>query len=143
MTITLVIPGKPIGKQRARVVRTRQGKVMSFTPGKTRNQEATIRAIFADKYPGFEPLEGPVEMEVLVLFAIPKSASKKRATEMRCQRELPTKKPDASNVAKLAEDALNGIAYQDDSQIVYLVVLKQYSNIPHMEIKVRPFGEEP
>jgi Holliday junction resolvase RusA-like endonuclease len=33
-------------------------------------------------------------------------------------------KPDASNILKLVEDALNGIAYKDDSQIVASIPLK-------------------
>lgn len=33
-------------------------------------------------------------------------------------------KPDADNIAKLVMDALNGVAYEDDSQVVALLVLK-------------------
>lgn len=33
-------------------------------------------------------------------------------------------KPDADNIAKLVLDALNGVAYEDDSQVVGLVVVK-------------------
>ena len=33
-------------------------------------------------------------------------------------------KPDSDNIAKLVLDALNGVAYEDDSQVVGLVVVK-------------------
>lgn len=39
----------------------------------------------------------------------------------------PTKKPDADNIAKTICDALNGVAYDDDKQIAWLSVYKQYS----------------
>ena len=138
MKISLVIPGKPIGKGRPRFARGH-----AFTPKPTRIQEAFIKSLFIQKYGAdFTPLEGPLEMEILCCFAIPASASKKRRQDMLWQREFPTKRPDVDNIAKLS-DALNGIAWRDDAQIVSLAVMKQYSKKPHMEIKVRPVGEEP
>ena len=40
---------------------------------------------------------------------------------------LPTKKPDVDNVAKSVLDALNGVAWLDDSQVVRLEISKSYS----------------
>ena len=39
----------------------------------------------------------------------------------------PCKKPDADNIAKVVSDALNGIVYEDDSQICDLNVKKLYT----------------
>lgn len=39
----------------------------------------------------------------------------------------PTKKPDWDNVGKIICDALNGIAYRDDAQIVFAAVSKSYT----------------
>ena len=47
---------------------------------------------------------------------------------------LPTKKPDADNIAKAILDALNGLAYYDDAQVVHLEVQKRYSNEPRAEV---------
>lgn len=41
--------------------------------------------------------------------------------------EYPLKKPDVDNVAKIILDALNGIAYRDDKQVVTLIVKKSYA----------------
>ena len=140
MKISLVIPGPPVGKGRPRF--TRQGH--AFTPKKTRTHEAFIKALFVQKYgTDFAPLEGPLEMDVLVFFPIPASASKKRRHDMTWGVECPTKRPDLSNAIKAAEDALNGLAYRDDAQIVSFAAVKKYSNNAHTEIKVRPVGEEP
>lgn len=45
---------------------------------------------------------------------------------------LPTKKPDCDNIAKIICDALNGVAYDDDKQIVALKVTKIYSDEPRV-----------
>lgn len=62
--------------------------------------------------------EKPVVMAVYIHRAMPKSRPKYREAEMDVY------KPDASNVLKGVEDALNGIAYEDDRQIVGSFVVK-------------------
>ena len=52
----------------------------------------------------------------------------------------PTKKPDADNIMKAVADALNGIAYKDDSQIVNVTIAKWYSDTPRVEVAI--FREE-
>lgn len=140
MNISLVIPGDPVGKGRPRF--SRHGH--AYTDEKTRRQEKRIKGLFVEKYGSdFTPLDGPLEMEILVFYAIPKSVSKKRRLDMLWGRECPIRRPDLSNVVKLPEDALNGLAYHDDAQIVSLAVVKKYSNDPHTEVKIRNLGEEP
>ena len=39
---------------------------------------------------------------------------------------MPTKKPDTDNIAKTILDSLNGIAFEDDKQVVALLVKKLY-----------------
>ena len=57
----------------------------------------------------------------------------------------PTKKPDNDNIAKIILDALNGVAYQDDKQVVSLQVEKYYTEADEMvtvelqELKDLPF----
>jgi Holliday junction resolvase RusA-like endonuclease len=140
MNLHLIIPGDPVGKGRPRFT---QGGI-AFTPKRTRNHEAYIKALFVQKYPRHEPLAGPLEMEIIVAFPIPKSASKKRRQDMLWQREMPTRRPDVDNLCKAFMDALGaGVAYRDDAQIVSLAVIKQYSNTPQTEVKIRNVGEEP
>ena len=68
---------------------------------------------------------GPLKMEVTFFFKRPKSASK---------RIHHTVKPDLSNLVKSVEDALNGIVYVDDAQIVELSVIKVYDSAPGIEV---------
>ena len=50
----------------------------------------------------------------------------------------PTKKPDADNIGKIVADALNGVAYQDDAQIILLQIRKTYSEEPRVVVTVCP-----
>ena len=72
--------------------------------------------------------------EIIAYFPIPKSTSKKKRDEMERGLILPTKKPDTDNIAKAILDALNGLAYYDDAQVVHLEVQKRYSNEPRAEV---------
>ena len=48
----------------------------------------------------------------------------------------PTTKPDIDNVAKAVFDAMNGIVFQDDKQIVNQMVTKRYSDNPRVEARI-------
>lgn len=138
--LQIVVPGEPCGKGRPRFCVTRGfGKrpiARAYTPKKTENAQATIKAIWAQAYPGFTPLARAVEMTIIAYMGIPASSSAKRKAAMLSQNERPTKKPDASNILKLAEDALNGLAYLDDKQVVDVRVRKFYSDRPRLQIDI-------
>ncbi len=53
----------------------------------------------------------------------------------------PTKKPDCDNLAKVICDALNGIAYYDDSQIVEITISKYYSGTPEVRVAIEKWNE--
>jgi Holliday junction resolvase RusA-like endonuclease len=132
VVINLTIPGHPVGKQRARVCRTGH----AFTPLKTANYEILIRELFAVQYPNHVPWTGPLLMHVTAFFAIPKSTSKKRMAEMESERVWYPHRIDGDNLWKIIADAMNGIAYVDDGQLVDGRVLKYYSRRPRVEIEV-------
>ena len=50
--------------------------------------------------------------------------------------EKPTKKPDIDNIGKVVMDALNKIAFDDDSQVIKLLVEKVYGEEPRVEITI-------
>jgi Holliday junction resolvase RusA-like endonuclease len=47
-----------------------------------------------------------------------------------------TVKPDADNILKLGLDALNGVAYADDKQVISCECIKAYAETPQMVITV-------
>ena len=69
-------------------------------------------------------------------FEIPKSYSKKRKKACLEGIERPTKKPDIDNVYKGIADAMSGIIYQDDKQIVEDTQEQWYSLTPCVKVEV-------
>lgn len=140
LNYSFTIPGEPKGKARARSFAKKlgSGKIISgnYTPEKTRNYEAFIKQSFLSAFPFYQPIAGAVRIKIRVDFAIPKSTSKKDRAAMLANEKRPTKKPDIKNVQASIEDALNTIAYCDDSQIVSVVADKWYSEIPQVLVVV-------
>ncbi len=122
MTSHINIPGKPIGKARPKF--SRQGNfVKTYTPEKTVNYENWVKMCWMQS--GQEKMQGNIIAVIVARFMIPQSFSKKKRNELN-EKPCP-KKPDCDNIAKSILDALNGIAYDDDAQIVDLSVSKVYS----------------
>ena len=111
------VDGEPQGKMRHRFSNGR-----AYTPRKTTQYEKHI----AEQYNG-ECLVGAVFVDIRAFMKIPKSYTKKQRNAIKCGFLLPTKKPDADNIAKVVMDALNGVAYEDDKQVVDLRIVKEYS----------------
>ena len=132
---TIVLPGPPRGKGRPRF-RVMKGFAMAYTDATTRAYEARLaeagRLVAADLG---EPLEAALWVEVTAFMAIPASWSKKDRAAAAALELMPTTKPDADNFAKCV-DALNGIIWRDDAQIVRLIAQKFYSERPRLVVKV-------
>lgn len=122
----IVIYGEPMGKQRPRVTRGH-----AYTPEETRNYEELVRLSWLKdkkKYTGY------IRADIRAYYRIPKGATKSEENAMRNAVIRPTKRPDLDNVAKIILDALNGLAYHDDSQVVELHIDKYYSTTPRVEV---------
>ena len=129
MKVSFTIEGEPVGKGRPR-----HGKYKTYTPAKTKSVENNI-AYFYKVNVGYY-FEGYVKLNLNLYYSIAKSDSKKKKL-MKLNNELrPNKKPDIDNVVKLVADALNEVAYKDDTQIIELECRKFYSDIPRIEITI-------
>ena len=120
----LIIPGQPIAKGRPRM--TRQGHV--YTPQKTRDYESLIKKCFYEQQG--EKLNGPIELKMRAYFRKPKA---KAVSDM-------LSRPDIDNIIKTI-DALNGLAFDDDKQIVKVTAEKLYGTEPRLEIELIEIGE--
>jgi Holliday junction resolvase RusA-like endonuclease len=134
--VTFKVDADPVGKQRARYAK-RGNFVQTYTPDKTRNYETLIKEAAIEAMGSSEPLETPVTLYLYIRAPIPKSLSKKRIEACLNGLEKPIKKPDASNVLKSVEDAMNGVVYKDDSQIVNIHVSKVYSSVSGVDVCVK------
>ena len=145
--IEFEIPGEPMAKARPRAT-VIGGHARVYTPQKTANYEGKVALAFKTKYPDQEPFNGAVIVNVKCYFPYSKvdfwPINRKHHGELReeSKNKLHIKKPDCDNLAKSVLDGLNGIAFSDDSQIVYLTVAKFYSLRPRTEICVEELGNE-
>ena len=131
--IYFTVPGDVQPKQRPRFTKTGH----TYTPKKTQDYERKVKNCYLMEYPtGIAFKDEPVELILNVYFQIPKSVSKKKREELLVYH-YPTKRPDSDNLLKSIADALNGVAYTDDSQIVHAVVNKIWSEKSAAEITIR------
>ena len=137
--IKLEIPGKPIAKKRPRFAR--RGKfVMTYNDQET--EEGRFLWEVKQQYKG-KPIEGPVQLHCEFCMYIPKSTSKKKQVEMIMGQIEHTKKPDLDNMIKFVKDCLNGIAWNDDSQVTYLSAVKHYSETPKTVVVITEADLQP
>ena len=123
--------GKPQGKARPRF--TKSGH--TYTPKETAEYEKLVKKSYQMRY-GTDKLVGEIEATIIAVYPIPKSASKKKRADMEDNVIKPTVKPDCDNIAKAVLDALNKVAYDDDSQIVSLTVKKVYGDTPRVIVQL-------
>ena len=129
----IVVPGQPKGKGRPRFT-TASGYPRTYTPPVTQRYEEHIKACF------LEQVTDPVDkalvqtVHVIAFYQIPSSETKRRKQLMREGKIRPTVKPDLDNVVKVVLDALNGVAFEDDKQIVHINSSKFYSDTPKLSI---------
>jgi Holliday junction resolvase RusA-like endonuclease len=128
---TINVPGELRGKQRARV--TRRGH--AYTPQQTVNAESWVKTCAVEQGV-IRPLDGALGLTLWITRAIPPSWSKKKRAQALAGTIRATGKPDLDNIAKLVGDALNGIAWTDDSQIVSLQVQRMFGEHAKADIRV-------
>lgn len=141
-SIKFTVYGEPEGKGRPRFS-TGYSKSQSrsfvrvHTPTKTANYENLVKVEYETQTKHFRfPDDAMLDMRIIAFYGIPKSDSKKKR-QMKLAGDIrPTKKPDADNVVKSIADALNDIAYKDDTQIVDCQVRKFYSETPRVEVRI-------
>lgn len=133
--IRIEIPGEPVAWARARTKGARH-----FTPAK---QRTTMQSIKWEAYrimDGKELLRGPLAVHAKFIFARPKSHTKKQRAAVNAQYKA--SKPDATNLLKLVEDALNMIVWTDDAQIAIATIDKQWGITPGSIITIEALNGE-
>jgi|SRR5579872_963240 len=114
------IIGNPIPQKQTQFIRSTG---IAYDPSK---KDKTQIQWQVRPYAPKEPLLGPIKLDLTFYFQPPKSTSNVRRTQMLNHVIHHIKKPDADNCAYLITNALKGIFYRDDAQIIDLGIHKRY-----------------
>ena len=131
------VAGKPYGKSRPRTTVV-GGYARIYTEPKALKYEEYVRDCCKIENGNFEPIPGYISMTIEAVFPIPKQTTKKDRQAMLDGSLKPDKKPDLDNIAKTICDALNGFAYDDDKQIIELIIRKKYGSEPGVYVGLNP-----
>ena len=123
---------KPKPAPRARTVRSKNsGRVHTYNDETYTQYKQAIQLAYKAIH-GTTPTENPIFMKLEFFYQIPKSWSKKKKESAKWH----ISRPDSDNLVKGIMDALNGIAYRDDSQVCFLQVRKQYAQFDGVKIEI-------
>ena len=122
----LTVYGSPVPQGRPRFARA-GNYVRTYDPEKSREWKHSVRFQVVNLLGGHPDIhEGPLSLQLRFYLPRPKSLPKKVAHHV--------KRPDVDNLAKGCLDAIRKILYDDDAQIVELVVRKEYNSTPRVVI---------
>jgi len=140
--VMIHIPGKPQPKQRARTVR-RRGGVQTITPNATKKYESRIKFYSWGHIPhAAHQRKGPMRLDLIISMPRPKRLKNNAVEWHICT-------PDASNILKAVEDALNDVAYRDDSQVCMIRIAMVYHgrecelNTPRVQVVISEVDGSP
>ena len=126
----IVIEGKPLSKARPRF-RRHGNKVITYNSQS--KEEKSLGWKLRDAYVDQEPLEGPVDLNVLFVF---------EKTKSKNINDYHTTVPDIDNLLKFLCDAANGILWRDDRQVARMSASKIYGESARTIITVSEIDED-
>jgi Holliday junction resolvase RusA-like endonuclease len=131
--ITFSVPGEPVPQPRARItVRGKHGHAYTPSAHPIHAYRAAIAAAAIEA--GATPTDSaPITLIVDLVWTRPKSHFRKSGLRDDAPK-LP--RPDCSNVLKGIEDALNGVAWVDDTQIGRFIVEKTYGTEARTTVRI-------
>lgn len=135
-SIHLFIPGNPVPQGRPRAcIRGKHASVYEDAKSKDWKKTIAVHAQYQLDRLSFD-VKGPrvlidtaIKLEVEFRLLRPKSVSVKKRPE-------PITRPDLDNLVKAVKDALTGVLWRDDSQVIELEAKKVYDNPPGVDITV-------
>jgi len=137
--ISFELHGKPVGWQRTglRVVTPKGKKPFAtiYTPAETRAYQRAVALAAKVAMKGQGPLAGPLRLLVIAFMPVPASWSGRKRDAALAGTLRPTVKPDYDNIIKQM-DALKGIVWTDDVQVVDGRAVKLYAENPRLRVEI-------
>ena len=147
-TVDFFVAGAPATKGSHRVITKGKGGrllprplILNDNP-REKNWAAAVAGAAQLAMAGRAPLEGCVEVHFEFRFQRPKGHFRANGDVKPSAPERPAVKPDHDKICRSTGDALNGIVYRDDAQVVRALVEKIYTGGPiGVRIVCKPFRE--
>ena len=112
--------------------------ILQYPDPKTAQREKEFAAAFLEEAgEDWQPRPGPVNLSISAVFKKPNSRPAKVSKEDWPTLHWVTKRPDGSNIVKLVEDGLKGVAWVDDAQVCRLMADKVYGEHPGTRVHLR------
>lgn len=140
MIIKFIIYGEPKGKVNMKPVFIK-GHQSLVQPEHNTNYMSLVRDAWFKEAGDFRFEKKPLYLKIYATFKIPSATPKKHIANMILGNIRPTRKPDCDNISKVICDALNDVAFDDDSQICALSVQKYYGSSANVQVEIGYFGE--
>lgn len=125
----------PVSKGRPRAT-VRGGFASVYTDAKTRKYERDIGMMAMSAMRGQEPFQGPISVSMRFRLALPKSLSKRARAAILAGENAYLGIRDLDNLGKSVGDALNGICWRDDVQIVRLFLSKIPAETGGVDVRI-------
>ena len=141
MNLSFNVLGKPAPQ--GSKTRTKWG--MREDNPNTKPWKQAVASEALDAMAGHDLFVGPVWLDVVFQFQRPKHHYRTGRNAHLLKDSAPhycETKPDADKLARSIGDALTGIVFRDDSQIVRWTIVKQYGTpYAHIEVRAAPLPE--
>jgi Holliday junction resolvase RusA-like endonuclease len=140
--IDLFIPGipKPAGSKRGFYNPKLKRVIITDDNRKSKDWITVVAQVAAEHHDGQPVLEGPLAARFDFFFPRPKGhyGSGRNSSVLKPSAPpFPDVKPDATKILRATEDALKGILWRDDAQVVTQMVTKRYGPQSGCRIRVR------
>lgn len=131
------VEGSPRGKGRPRFMRNGH----TYTDDKTREYEERIKKAYLEVSKACS--DKSIGIYITIAFAPNRTDTKAMRAAKLSNELMPRKKPDIDNVVKIVLDALNGVAYKDDTQVNEVTAIRKYDVVPYIQVEIKEIGELP
>lgn len=146
--INFFVPGIPAtaGSKRPFIYKSKKdGKQrVAMTPDNKRQKPwmSDVKYYAQKEYP-YNPVVCPVMLHLIFTMPRPKShygTGRNSETLKASAPSWPTVKPDLTKMLRAVEDALKGVVWKDDSQVVSQVTLKRYGDRPGVDVMIKNYN---
>lgn len=128
-----VLAGVPVPQQRPR-----RGKFIFYNPNAA--QKTAARWELKQQFKGHIFKKEAISLDITYYLPTPKTISKKEKEALILENFRPhIKKPDIDNLLKFTLDAMQGIIFDNDSEIYAINAIKKYSENPQTVITLQEF----